>query len=104
MALHTITSKHRDLQQIVIMVPYHISIVGADSNAGKAIGEANFGQWLDLDRLLVQLWESRSVRPKIICVAHVKEGRYVKDCVGRLLPEITGGGIIDLAEHLYESQ
>ena len=49
---------------------------------------------MDLDRLLVQFWESRAIRPKIVCkVAEMCE------CVGYLLPEATERGITELVDY-----
>jgi hypothetical protein len=54
-----------------------------------------FEQWLDLDRLLVQLWESRSIRPNLVPVEKPDAG----DQMRYLLPEITGRVVIDLVEY-----
>jgi hypothetical protein len=66
--------------------PHHFTRL----NVG-AIGDTVLGQWLDLDRLLVQFWESRSIRPRVVC--SMEQNR--SDCVGCLLPEITKRGLID---------
>jgi hypothetical protein len=84
--LQTISPKHQDLRQITIEVPHHFTRL----NVG-AIGDTALGQWLDLDRLLVQFWESRSIRPRVVC----SMGQNRSDCVGCLLPEITKRGLID---------
>jgi hypothetical protein len=91
-ALQTITPKHRDLRQITIEMSYHFALPTPPANLKQAI-EENRGQWLDLDRLLVQFWESRSVRLKVYTM-----GRGVIDHVRLLLPEVTGRGITDLVE------
>jgi hypothetical protein len=93
-ALQTITAEHQDFRQIKIYIPYCLTLHGVGANVRPAIGTANFGQWLDLDRLLVKLWESHSIRPKVICTTRTEKG----DCVGCLLPEITRRGILDLVE------
>jgi len=54
MALETVTLSHRDLREISIQLPPKFSFPGAD--VGQNIGELVRGQWLDLDRILVQLW------------------------------------------------
>jgi hypothetical protein len=51
-------------------------------------------QWLDLDRLLVQLSESRSIRPRFM-----SRGEGAGDQMGDLLPEMTKGGMIDLVDY-----
>jgi hypothetical protein len=65
-ALQTITPKHRDFRQIAIHVLEYLVPGGVGANVEQTIGEANYGQWLNLDRLLVQVWESRSIRPRVI--------------------------------------
>ena len=92
MALQTITPEHRELHQITIKTPHHTTRLGADLR--RAVKETNCGQWLDVDRLLAQLSESRSIRPKVVYTV----GQRMKDYVGRLLPEITKTGVIDLVE------
>jgi hypothetical protein len=101
-ALKTISPEHRDLRQITIHIPYKSPITGADTDIRQAIGEADYVQWLNLDRLLVQLWESHSIRPKVAVPTEQAEGtESMRDHVGHLLPEITNRGIIDLAEYEY---
>jgi hypothetical protein len=104
-ALQTTTPEHRDLQQIMIHIPYYLTVVKVFADVRRAIGEAGYGQWLDLDRLLVQLWESRSICPKaVVRATQAKEKKDTRDCVARLLPETTKRGIIDLVEHSYGPQ
>jgi hypothetical protein len=99
-ALKTISPEHRDLRQITIHIPYKSPLTGADANIRQAIGETDYTQWLNLDRLLVRLWELHSVRPKVAVPTEQAEGtESMRDYVGHLLPEITNKGIIDLAEY-----
>jgi hypothetical protein len=93
-ALQTITPKHRDLRQISIHIPYRLTIAYDGGSATQSIGDPVYEQWLGLDRLLVQLWESHSIRPRIVPM--MKED--LRDCAGCLLPEITKRGIIDLVK------
>jgi hypothetical protein len=98
-ALQTISPKHRDLQQITIWLSHYLTgTLGVGTNIRRAIGEVNFRQLLDLDRLLVQLWESYSIRPKAV-VSTIEAV-----CVEYLLPEMTKRGIVDFAEFQYGSQ
>ena len=77
--------------------PSRLHYPGADIRL--VVGEAIFRQWSDLDRLLVQIWESRSIRPKVILAANIWEGKEdAGTCVGYLLPEVTKRGIIDLVQ------
>ena len=92
MALRTITPEHRDLREISIFV--HYTLAGSDIRG--TMGEAGFGWWLDLDRILVRLWESHSVHPGI---RHERMGGGRQDteyCIKCLLPEAAKRGIIDL--------
>jgi hypothetical protein len=89
-ALRTITPEHRDLRQITIRMPWY-PLAGVLANVRQTVGDTHYGLWLDLDRLLVQLWESRSIRPMII-----RMKRCTEESVGCFLPEITKRKIIDL--------
>ena len=94
MALQTITPEHQDLRRISIHIPFYLT---NGTGAGQTVGEAARREWLDLDRLLVQLWESRSIRPR---VGYKGLGQRMKQqttdyWVGCLLPEITRRGIVD---------
>ena len=85
--LETITVEHQGLQRIVI---------GLDRIAG--LGEANPSAtgWLDLDRLLVQFRESRSIHAWLGCTSNPPG--WLADDTARLLPELTKRGIVDLVE------
>jgi hypothetical protein len=102
-ALQTITPEHRDLQQISIETLYlhFVDLLGAGvyTDVRGAVGETGYGEWLELDCSLIQLWESRSIRPKIACTPR-KTSQELVDFIECLLPEITKRGIIDLAERL----
>ena len=98
MTLQTITPKHRDLRQISIRIPFFLTVTytygDTISNATPTIGEPFREQWLDLDRLLVQLWESHSIRLRVV---YLTRGD-LRDCIGSLLPEMTKGGLVDLVQ------
>jgi len=96
--LRTIAPEHRDFRQITIYLPYDAALSGAGANVRQSVGEYVFGQWSELDHLLVQLWESRSIRPRTLYLAPGGTGKDIIECVGCLLPEVTRRGIIDLAE------
>ena len=97
-ALRTITPEHQDLRQITIYLPYDSTLSGAGANVRRATGEQLFGQWLEFDHLLVQLWESRWIRPRILYYAPPGTEKDISESVGCLLPDATKRGIIDLAE------
>jgi len=98
--LKTITPGHRNLQRISLHVPSlpshpNPTIDRADPvNVRHAHGETGYRQWLDLDHLLVQLWESHSVRPKVTHYEY-RDGTG-RRCVSGFLPEVTRREIADL--------
>jgi len=97
MALRTITSEHKDLQQISIYLPFRstsIGIRGPDR------------QRMDLGRLLVKLWESHAIRTKVMYSAAEEEKKHVCEYLGGLFPEAMERGIIELVEsvELYAPQ
>jgi len=97
MALRTVTPKHRDIRTISIFAVDHstlFDIVNADLGG---MAEEETLEWLELDRLLAQLWGSHSIRPKILYNAFSWNEGMICDWVGRLLPETTERGILDLA-------
>ena len=96
LALQTITSEHGDLQQISIRVPHHSNSIANPARTRQSVGEKIYSQWMDLDRLLVQSWEARAIRLKIMYSAYMKEEEATSVYVGVLLPEITKRGISEL--------
>jgi hypothetical protein len=89
-ALRTITSEHRNLRLISI---YNASIYNSFPHSSPNITAG----WLDLDRILVQLWESHTVRTKIHTSG--KEDGEVCEFISGLLPETTKRGIIELVDY-----
>lgn len=55
---------------------------------------------MDLDGLLVQLWESHTVSTKVV-YAGGEEGEVYKKLVTELLPEITERRIIEIATYAH---
>jgi len=96
MAIQTITSDHRDLQQIAIYFPYCLGIsTGMPVNLRQLVGEAGYGQWVDLDSLLVQFLESRAVRTKLVYgVGSEDEKLEMCEHIASLLPRIAERGMI----------
>ena len=86
--------KHRELQKISIGFPQFITSFGLDI-IERAPG---YREWMDLDRRLVQFWESRPTGPKVISTAWVGPKEEVRGYAEFLLPELTRRGAIDLAE------
>ena len=94
LALETITPDHRDFHQITIHVPEYGPSIANPTNLRKTFGESFYNQWMDLDRLLVQLWESRGIRPKIVCQVEENERGAACEYIGCLFPEIMERGLI----------
>ena len=82
------TVEPRNLESITIYV---------DENLPGTIEEEARQEWKDLDRLLVQFWNSHLIRPRFVHTAG-KEGRDLRVNVPNLLPESTRRGIVDLFE------
>ena len=101
--LRTITLDHGNLQRVSISVPgilYRPNFVSADlADIMRAIGEHIHQEWLDLDKLLTQLWESRSIRPEVMFdVPSSMGGEGARSVVEGLLPELTTRGLVELRE------
>ena len=79
------TAESINLEQITIHFPFAFV---------EPTVEAAHREWRDLDRLLVQFWTSRSIRPKII-YEQERGGSDLGDVAPRLLPELTSRGVID---------
>lgn len=75
-----------------------ISLVLSRHSARRTSVSALFHQgWVALDRLLVQLWTSYSLRPKLM-YDWADRGKDLECDVERLLLESTRGGIVDIVE------
>ena len=106
-ALETIAPKHRDLRRITIFLN-DSAIASASPNRRvlESIGERVHKQWLDLDRLLLRLWESQSIRTEAVgtSLRDVRDAKAVFRC---LLPEMTERGVIEVSSYgsiLHEFQ
>ena len=89
-------SDHPDLRKISLRIP----LCRCSDVNKRLIEEADLGmQWSDLDRLLVQFWESHSIQVKVACPSPLNsDGWSVLDWVTFLLPELMKRGITDLVE------
>lgn len=91
--LKTITPEHTNLQQISIAVRFYLPL----AHVYLYFEEGVYAQWVDLDRVLVQLWYSHSVLTKFTYIARRSDVRgVVQKFIGNLLPEITREGAIGL--------
>lgn len=97
-------AEHQDLQRISVHVPSSLARASAvDEDTIRMEEERAHMLWSDLDPLLVQFWESHSIRTKILYYPPSSEdrGRGVGDWPGYLLPESMKRGIIDLVEEPF---
>ena len=94
-ALGTITSEHRDFHEVLIHTQSHFIGIDDPVSAKQAFGEGVYEQWMDLDRVVVQLWELYGVRTKLLCSSPHARG------VGILFPEATKSGALvpEQADH-----
>ena len=97
MALETITSKHRDLRQITIYIPYQLNPLIPKSASLEVAEKAGYRRWMDLDTLLVRLLESHAIRTKVVDVMESR-GVQVEVCghMGNLLPKIVKRGTVEM--------
>ena len=95
-ALETITSEQRGFQQISINIPRYLVVAGDPASVRRTVGEETYGEWTDLDRLLVRFLESRAVRTKIVYGVEARGEKGQHGHIGGLLPEMTARGIIEL--------
>ena len=78
LALKTLTSKHRNLQRVSIYIPITFTRMLEETRR----------QWMDLDRVLVQLWESNAIRIQVVYFGRMRE-EGARERVERLLPKMT---------------
>jgi hypothetical protein len=96
-ALKTLTSRHANFQKVAIHtpIPARLSPVDEPLDVKKTIGGELYSQWMDLDCILVQLWESHAIRLQVICSTGGEE-KVAREFVEGLLPEMTKRGRLEL--------
>ena len=92
-ALRTAIPEHPELQKILIRVPFSFIYPGEIEAVKQS---ATYEEWMDLDRLLVQFWESRSIPPKVVCTVWPGRERDVRRFNDCFFPELTRRGAIDV--------
>ena len=92
--LQTVTPNHK-LQQVSLGMTSGGSLDGPDpAGVRQTIGEAAYQEWLELDRLLVQLSESNSIHLKLMYDDRSgMDERRERDRMNILLPEVMARGI-----------
>ena len=106
MALETITPEHLDLQYVTIHIRFvSTKPVPGDDATIADLGPENPGiRWLDLDRLLVQYWDTYSILTRVVYPRIESGMRGIERWARYLFPEMTKRGIIDLDEAFSGSQ
>ena len=97
MALKTLTSKHGDLREILLHILVESSPKDEPVNVRETIGEEIFKQWMDLDHILVQLWESSALQTKVIYFTDQEE-KETHEYIGGLLQEVMKRGIVKMVD------
>ena len=98
--LRTVADDHRNLQRVLldaveVLIAPHPNYSDPESFV-RAIG-ATYGEWLELDHLLVRLWQAHSIRVKFMYQVPASIGEKTSRlCVESLLPELTARGVVDL--------
>ena len=92
-AFRTTVPELPELWHISIRVPYDLATFNF-----KRTHLVVYGEWLELDRLLVQFLESRSICSKVVCTALMGGEQDMRDFVEYMLPELTRRGMSDLVE------
>ena len=78
------TVKSKNLHSLSLKLPR--------SGIEDPVWEVAHQEWLDLDRLLVQFWDSHKLRSKVIYATE----KDAKDEVAKFFPELTRRGIVDV--------
>lgn len=97
---HLSTPDYRTLKSrasiITIYVAHGLALFDVGHNIRRTLGGSFYRGWLDLDRLLVQFWESHSIRPRVESTTLEEREQGTKYCIRYLLPEITRREVIHL--------
>ena len=89
--IQTTIPRHQELRKISVRVPHYLT-----SDVDTLKESEIYRQWLDLDRSLVQSWESHSTPPRVICTTRKGYAYNMRGFTECLLPEMTRRGIVDL--------
>ena len=96
MALKTITSDHRDLQKISLLIR-------VSSLPNEPVGEETRRLWAEFDNILIRLWESKTIKiyAQVVCPMCV-DHEAVWKLVRSLLTGTLERGAIELICRLYQ--
>jgi hypothetical protein len=85
--LRTITSENGDLQEVSFKGVAFYHNIDMPADVRTHVGDESYREWMDLDCVLVQLWQLHAVHVKIV-FNFVREELSWK-LIGGLLPETT---------------
>ena len=92
-ALRTIPPERNNLRQVLIYAPSAFFDNSRPAGIGETMREETLSRWVDLDRVLIGLWESCGACTKVACPATIMV--EVGQSLGVLLPEMTKRGAIE---------
>ena len=94
MGLRTITSTHKDLREVSLIIPF-LSIP-----INEGFGEGVYTQWADLDHALAQLRQSHPIRVRLAYLvgSDPEAGKMASEFIESLLPEAIKGDAIELVD------
>jgi len=95
LALQAVTSDHQDLRRISVDVPYHLAGLRVGEDPWRVIGEGLVEEWFGLDRILLHLLESLSIRTDVIWTWGGSV-RVLGNYIGCLLPEVMKRGMVTI--------
>lgn len=87
-ALKTITLEHKDFQEVSIGIPFHYDPCSVHNpfKTWKTAGEEVYGQWMELDHLLVRFCESHGIGI-VVKYFVIEKGKEALKFIEGLLPE-----------------
>ena len=94
MALETLTSKHTGFRKVKILMPF-VETFCTPGNFRHTIGKETYDQWMDLDRVLIRLWESNAIHIQVTYCAEA-EGGMACQYIGSLFPEMRERGLVEM--------
>ena len=94
MALQTLTTKHTDFRKVTILMPL-IRSSFILSSIRPILGEKFYNQWMDLDRVLIRLWESNAIHVQVTYCAEIGGG-WSSEYIESLFPEMKKRGLLEM--------
>ena len=94
MTLRTITHNHRELEQITLCMCSELGISSYELDIRGQVGENTYQEWLELDRLLVQLCKLHLIHLKVLYSLYIgTNGNWERRWMKILLLEVMTRGM-----------